>query len=197
MGLPQMELRTFLNGLRNVINFGMRYPWVRYGRNVHVQWSTKIWAPNKLLRIGDNVGIGYHCDINTDVIIGSNVLIGSHVGVLARDAHTFRHVGRTVFEAPRGDKYRIVIEDDVWIGWGAIVLSGVRIGRGAIIGAGSVIRHDVPAYAIVAPRAAEVVGCRFDQAQISEHERALGQSRAVGVWGERGAGKGRGTGTTT
>lgn len=56
----------------------------------------------------------------------------------------------------------IIIEDDVWLGYGVIVLSGVRIGRGAIIGAGSVVTKDVPAGAIAVGMPARVMRMRAD-----------------------------------
>jgi virginiamycin A acetyltransferase len=57
---------------------------------------------------------------------------------------------------------RLVIEDDVWIGHGATVLPGcARIGRGAVVGAGAVVTHDVPAYAVVAGSPARVIRSRF------------------------------------
>ena len=55
-----------------------------------------------------------------------------------------------MWDSGRGDKYKIIVEDDVWIGNGAILLSGVNVGRGSIIGAGSVVTKDVPANSIVA-----------------------------------------------
>ena len=57
----------------------------------------------------------------------------------------------------------ITVGDDVWIGMRAMILSGVSIGQGAIIGAGSVVTKDVPAYAIVAGVPAKVIGYRFDE----------------------------------
>lgn len=42
----------------------------------------------------------------------------------------------------------MIIEDDVWLGYGVIVLPGVRIGRGSVIGAGSVVAKDIPPYSI-------------------------------------------------
>ena len=54
----------------------------------------------------------------------------------------------------------IVIEDDVWIGAGVVVLPGRRIGRGSIVGAGSVVAHDVPPFAVVAGNPAQVVKYR-------------------------------------
>jgi maltose O-acetyltransferase len=54
----------------------------------------------------------------------------------------------------------VVLEDDVWLGMGVIVLPGVRIGRGAIIGAGAVVTKDVPPYAIAHGLPCQVVGER-------------------------------------
>jgi acetyltransferase-like isoleucine patch superfamily enzyme len=54
-----------------------------------------------------------------------------------------------------------VIEDDAWIGFGAIIMAGVRIGRGAIIGAGSVVTKSVPPYEIHAGVPAHKIGERF------------------------------------
>jgi acetyltransferase-like isoleucine patch superfamily enzyme len=167
------QSKRLLNSVRNLFLFHIRYPWIKYGADVHVQWSTKFWSPNKRIQIGDHVGIGYRCEINTDLEIGSHVLIGSRVGLLARDAHSINVIGATVFDAPRGDRFEIVIEDDVWIGFGAIILSGVRIGRGSVIGAGAVIHKDVPPYSIVVPPAMRFVRPRFTQDEIVRHEEEL------------------------
>ena len=60
------------------------------------------------------------------------------------------------------------IGNDVWIGRSAIVLSGVNIGNGAVIGAGSVVTKDVPDYAIVAGNPAKLIRYRFDEHTIQE-----------------------------
>lgn len=52
---------------------------------------------------------------------------------------------------------KVVIEDDVWIGTGAIILAGVKVGQGSIIGAGSVVSKDVPAKCIVTGMPAKVI----------------------------------------
>ncbi|PKO82080.1 MAG: acetyltransferase [Betaproteobacteria bacterium HGW-Betaproteobacteria-13] len=56
----------------------------------------------------------------------------------------------------------IVVDDEVWIGNGAMLLSGVHVGKGAIIAAGSVITKDVPPYAVVGGVPARVIKYRFD-----------------------------------
>ena len=172
-GDSAMNVRKWLNIARNILNFHVRHRWVVYGRNVHVQWSVRIAAPNKLVHLGNNVGIGDYCTINTDVIVGNDVLVGSNVGLIARDAHSVYIPCSTMFASPRGDKHRIVIEDDVWIGFGTLVLSGVTVGRGSVIAAGSVVTKNVPAYTIVAGSPARVLKPRFTAEEIEVHERAL------------------------
>ena len=161
--------------------FHVRYPWVQYGADVHVQTTTTFFAPHRETVIGDHVGIGDNCEFGSDIRIGSHVLIGGGCGFLARDAHTSHVPGVTMYESARGDKYRIVIEDDVWIGFNTTVLSGVTIGRGSIIGAGSVVTKDVPPYSISFGWPARVFRSRFTPEQIAEHERIL---RARGLFKE-------------
>lgn len=158
------------NQLRNLWLFHILHPWVRYGRNVHVQSNVVIFSPRRHIVLGDNVGIGQRCVIQTDLEIGNDVMLAAHVGIISRDAHTYGTPGVTMFEAPRGDRCGVIIEDDVWIGFGAIVLSGVRIGRGAIIAAGAVVKGDVRPYAIAAGNPATVIKYRFDSAQIELHD---------------------------
>jgi acetyltransferase-like isoleucine patch superfamily enzyme len=167
------QVKTWANRLRNLWLFHILYPWVRYGRNVHVQSSVVIFSPRRQVILGNNVGIGQRCVIQTDITIGNDVMLAAHVGVIARDAHTYDTVGTTMFEAARGDRFAVVIEDDVWIGFGAIVLSGVRIGRGAIVAAGALVKEDVPPYAIVAGNPAVVVRYRFSAEQIVVHDSFL------------------------
>jgi len=62
----------------------------------------------------------------------------------------------------------VIVEDDVWIGTRAVILSGVRIGQGSIVGAGSVVTRDVPAYGIVAGNPAHVIRMRFEPEVVRE-----------------------------
>jgi chloramphenicol O-acetyltransferase type B len=174
-----IKLKQVLNTIRNVLMFHVRHPWIKYGTNVHVQWSTAFWSPNRKIIIGNNVGIGTRCIINTDLIVGNDVLIASHVALVARDAHRYDIVGTSMFKSPRGDQYNIVIEDDVWIGVAAIILSGVRIGRGSIIAAGAVVVKDVPPYSIFVPGAGHVHLSRFSPRQIEQHEIGLRDSGVI------------------
>jgi len=107
------------------------------------------------VRIGEGTWIGGSTWIDCvyckgKVSIGRNVTISGHSYFIAHDP----------FEAVEGKP--IVVEDDVFIGVGAIILYGVRIGHHAIIGAGSVVTHDVPPYAVAVGSPAKVI--RYRQA---------------------------------
>jgi acetyltransferase-like isoleucine patch superfamily enzyme len=171
-------LKGFLNYVRTILQFHLRYPWVKYGSNVHVQWSVTFWAPTRQIRLGNNVGIGSNCVVLSDATIGNDVMIAPQVALLSRSTHRYDVVGTSMFQSPRGDKGEITIEDDVWIGFGAIILSGVRIGRGSIIAAGAVVVKDVPRYSILTPVQNHVLRRRFSQEQIDKHEAGL---RIAGV----------------
>ena len=65
-------------------------------------------------------------------------------------------------------KQDIIIDDDVWIGYGATVMSGVHIGQGAIVAAGAVVTKDIPPYAVVGGVPAKVIKYRFDDEMVKE-----------------------------
>lgn len=64
-------------------------------------------------------------------------------------------------------KGKIIVEDDVWIGYGALIMSGVTIGKGAIVGAKSIVTKDVPPYSIVVGAPAKVIKYRFSSKVIN------------------------------
>ncbi len=167
------SMKVILNAIRNVLLFRIRYPWVKHGRNIHCQWTARFWSPHKHIVLGNNVGIGHGCIFLADTEIGSEVLIACNVAFLNSDDHRYDVVGRTMWHSGRGDRYKIVVEDDVWIGHGASLLAPVRVGRGAIVAAGSVVVADVPRYAVVGGNPAKIIKMRFTPEQIEVHERLL------------------------
>ncbi|NIS81630.1 MAG: sugar O-acetyltransferase [Anaerolineales bacterium] len=111
-----------------------------YGQNIH---------------IGDHVYLNYLCTIldNNDVHIGNHVMIGPLVQIYTA-AHLLQAEARIQgWEVAKP----IVIEDNVWLGGGAILLPGVRIGRNAVVGAGAVVPRSVPANTVVAGNPARVI----------------------------------------
>ncbi|MGA9997367.1 MAG: acyltransferase [Pyrinomonadaceae bacterium] len=115
------------------------------------------------------VSIGINCYVANDVlfgasreiVVGNNVLIGEFSS-LRDSSHNYKDVSRNINE--QGDTFgKIVIEDDVWIGRGSILIGSpetLLIGRGAIIGANSVVKNSVPAYAIAVGSPAKIIKYR-------------------------------------
>ena len=107
------------------------------------------------------------------LIIGSYCSIANEVTFLLSGEHSYNEISTYPFktkilkqEAECICKGKITISDDVWIGYGATILSGVTIGQGAIIGAKSIVAKDVPPYAIFVGN--KVVKYRFSEKVITE-----------------------------
>lgn len=123
-------------------------------------WLFSVVLNREGLRLGAGSGWGVGCWFNAGggLSIGSNVLIGPHVVI-----HTMNHVYRDSAQPIKVQghvKRPVVIEDDVWIGASAVVLPGVRVGQGAVVGAGAVVSHDVPSYSVVVGNPATVIKTR-------------------------------------
>lgn len=102
--------------------------------------------------------------------IGSYCSIADDVNFLLAGEHELNRLSTFPFKRYALDKPvlndsiskgRIVVEDDVWIGYGVTVLSGVKIGQGAVIATGAVVTKDVPAYTIVGGIPARIIKKRF------------------------------------
>jgi acetyltransferase-like isoleucine patch superfamily enzyme len=134
---------------------------VHLGSNVYVGHHAMLKGYYKNeLRIGDGTWIGQQCFLHAagGIEIGTNVGIGPGVKILSSH-HDEVSLEVPILHAPLVLE-KVVIEDDADLGIGAIVLPGVRIGRGAQIGAGAVVTKDVPAYAVVAGNPAKLLYMR-------------------------------------
>lgn len=147
------------------------------GENFTCGRGTLFFAKNKIA-IGDNVYFGRYCNIECDSIIGSDVLIANNVGLVGRLDHDYTKIGVPVRFAPSvrdqeysvpSDKSTITIGDDVWIGYGATILSGVTINNGAIVAACSLVTKDVEAFTIVGGVPAKPLSKRFESDEIERH----------------------------
>jgi acetyltransferase-like isoleucine patch superfamily enzyme len=119
------------------------------------------------LSVGDGSAIGAGSWIGASgfVEIGRDVLLGPQVMILPEN-HVFADSERPI-KQQGVERAGVCIEDDCWIGAGAAILAGVRIGRGAIVAAGAVVRHDVPPGAIVGGVPARVLKLRPGSARQS------------------------------
>lgn len=167
------KAKKLLNFVRNVINFKFRYKFVKFGRDVHVQWNVEIFSPNNIVKLGNHVGINSGTVILSDIIISNNVLIGPRCGFINRGEHIYDKVGATIYEAGRSRSETIFIEEDVWIGYGSTILGGVTIGEGSVVAAGSLVIEDVKPFSIVAGNPAKVIKMRFNDQQLALHKKLL------------------------
>lgn len=113
------------------------------------------------LRLGREVHVGPGVRIDAAfcqlVTLGDRCVLASDVSILTHDASARKALGYTRI-AP------VVVEEDAFVGARAVLLPGVRVGAGAIVGAGSVVTRDVPPGAIVAGNPARVVGTVAERA---------------------------------
>lgn len=111
------------------------------------------------LVIGRGTYVNRHTmfDAHEQLLIGSNCMIGPFCYLTDGNHGTI--AGLAVPAQPMQIR-PVVIEDDVWLGAGVIILSGVRVGRGAVVGAGAVVTKDVRPNAIVAGVPARSIGMR-------------------------------------
>ncbi|MBZ9728696.1 hypothetical protein LB467_03270 [Salegentibacter sp. JZCK2] len=161
----------------------MNIKWKKYnfGSNFHAGRGVTMWA-KKSISIGNNFYIGRYSQIECDAEIGDNVIFGNNVALVGKYDHHYEQVGaairlasqiRDISYSWKGLTSKVIIEEDVWVGFGSIILSGIKIGRGSIIAAGSVVTKDVAPYSIVGGNPAKFIKYRFDEMEIKEHENIL------------------------
>lgn len=113
------------------------------------------------ITIGNNCGIGAYSHISAinGIHIGNNVRTGKNVLIIdnAHGASERELLDINPRQRPLVSKGPVVIEDNVWIGEKASIMPGVRIGRGSIIAANSVVTHDVPPYSVVGGNPAKII----------------------------------------
>lgn len=129
---------------------------IEIGENTYVMHRAELHVYNFRGLEQSGIWIGCNCIIGESsiirgqggVTIGDNVIVAPHVQIMAVE-HVFDDPTRPILE--QGLRaFGITIEDDAWIGAGAIILDGVRIGRGAVVGAGAVVTRDVAPHTVVA-----------------------------------------------
>ena len=162
------DLSLLANIFRSLLMLKIRYPWVKSGGFTRVPTSTDIWSPHKDVTIGSRVQFGPNCRIQCDIEFGHSILMAANVAFVGKDDHITSISGQTIWNSGRGDSKKTYVGNDVWIGYGAIIIAGVTIGDGAIVAAGAVVTKDVPPYSIVGGNPAKVIKYRFSSDIIDE-----------------------------
>jgi acetyltransferase-like isoleucine patch superfamily enzyme len=142
----------FTQGKPKVVNKGT----IRVSNRVRI-WSTVNQTrlsvgKGGLLEVGENTRLnGPTISATHEVRIGKHCRIAPHVIIMDGDFHDVND------RLSEGKKQSIIIEDHAWVATRAMVLKGVRIGKGAVVAAGSVVTKDVPDYTVVAGVPARIV----------------------------------------
>jgi acetyltransferase-like isoleucine patch superfamily enzyme len=133
------------------------------------------------LRMARYSFVNLECVIESNVSIGAYTMLAPRVAIVASD-HRTDVAGTPAIFSGRDETKPTIIEEDVWIGYGAIIIGGVTIGRGAMVGAGSVVTRDVPPYEVWAGVPARRMRERFDAASREVHDRMLCRTASRGAF---------------
>jgi acetyltransferase-like isoleucine patch superfamily enzyme len=152
-GVPGFALRT-LAYKALFARLGGGFAWIQPGVT---------FVQTNRLRVGAHFGVNTGSYLNAigGITIGDYVLIGSNV-TISSGRHPIEGRMPPVFARPSVPA-PIVIEDDVWIGAGAVIMPGVRLRRGTVVGANSVVTKDTDEYAVVVGAPARTVRTRSDE----------------------------------
>lgn len=111
--------------------------------------------------IGSHSRVGLHNTVIGPVTIGNHVNIAQGV-IISGMNHSFKDTSKRIDEQ-KVTTSLIIIEDDVWIGANAVILAGVKIGKHSVIGAGSIVTKDIPAYSVAVGNPAIVTKSILDK----------------------------------
>ena len=166
-------LRMPLNYIRTKIVFLSQARYARVTGFVRIPYDVNLWSPNKDMKFGNRVQFGKKCVLHCDIEIGNDVLVAGNVSFVGRDDHNYEEIGKRIWDSGRGDTFKTIIGNDVWIGHGSIIVAGVIVGDGAIIAAGSVVVKDVAPYTIVGGNPAKYIKNRFNSIDLVKHKEIL------------------------
>lgn len=151
---------------QNLHNFTVAANWLEV--NIFPISKVKVgnysYGPLRVLRFNPS---------DPELIIGSYVSIAQDVTFLLGGEHLLETVTTYPFKAKFGSQIEaiskgpIFVEDDVWIGYGATILSGVTLARGTIVAAGSVVVHSSEPYSVIGGCPAKLIKYRFDEETIN------------------------------
>lgn len=159
-----------------LLMFSYRSQFATCGKNVYF-YPTQSYIYYKTINAGDDVYIGPGAMLlarDSAIKIGNKTQFGPNVSVIGGN-HATHIPGKFMFDYTIRDKrpeddLPVVFEEDIWIGAGSTILNGVRVGRGAIVAAGSVVTRDIPPYAIAGGIPARILKYRWSPEIILEHE---------------------------
>ena len=138
---------------------------LKIGKNVHIGRNCSI-ASIYNLEIGNDIYIGKNVTIEIEGSIGDGTVIANTVGIIGRNDHDVVNTNYRAFDAPvvrdkRELSVPVKIGEGCFIGYGAIILSGVEIGNNSVIAAGAVVTKDIKPNSIVAGNPAKIINTKI------------------------------------
>ncbi len=158
--LPKSTMPVLGQLSKDLRRWCCKHMFAECGPNLNVEKGA-YFGNGKDIKAGKYVGLGKNFTMHNRVLtVGDNLMMGEDVMFLG-GGHGYDRLDVPMGEQGSKEKTPLYIAGDVWIGARAIILPGCRrIGHGAIVGAGSVVTHDVPDYAIVGGNPAKVIKYR-------------------------------------
>lgn len=158
--LPEAKIENLSNNVDSIC----------IAENTMIRGQLFVFAHGGKISIGKDCFLGEHSRIwsANSITIGDRVYISHNVNIHDTNSHSIdpalrhAHYLAILLAHPKTNDFdiqskKILIDSDVWIGFNSVILKGVKIGRGAIVAAGSVVTKDVPAFVIVAGNPARIV----------------------------------------
>ena len=154
-------LNYYYNIVRTWFKLNIKYPWVKYKGFERIGKHVTFYKGMNI-ELGKNVQFGPYCVVTSDAKFGNNILMAGHVYFVGKNDHSTNVPGQLIWYGKRGLDKQTIVEDDVWIGYNSIIIGGVKIGKGSVIAAGSVVTKDVPPCEIWGGNPAKKIRDRFD-----------------------------------
>lgn len=123
--------------------------------------------------LGRYASFGPYCEFNSPLVIGDLTMLSSEVLVIGQDHDAFNSELPMRIAFPKTERPLTVIESDCWIGARVTIMEGVRIGRGSVIGANSVVTKSIPPYSIAVGIPAKVIKQRFNDQDMKAYDKYL------------------------
>ena len=123
---------------------------IRIGKNVYLGRNTILSCKEGSIYLDDYCNISANCTLlsETEVRLGKYCFLAGHCFLVAGGNHTYEDISLPIMFQPSFSRGGIKIGEDVWLAAGTIVLDGVSIGKGCVVGAGSVVTRSLPEYSI-------------------------------------------------